>query len=122
MAARAPGDAVFITRRDAALWNLSFRPDVFGKATAANGLEGLTPSRPVAYGGFTCGQRLRLRQRESSPADAWHGLARMTLDVYSGLVNDNLNGVAERLDAGARVYSMCAHAPVIPLNAEGAGR
>jgi len=51
-----------------------------------------------------------------------HGLAGMTLDVYSGLFDDNLDGVAERLDAGARVYSMCTDAPVIPLNAESAGR
>ena len=46
----------------------------------------------------------------------------MSLDVYSGLFDDDLDGVAERLDAGARVYSMCTDAPVVPLNAESAGR
>ena len=51
-----------------------------------------------------------------------HASAAMTLDVYSGLFDDDLDGVAERLDAGARVYSMCTDAPVVPLKAEGAGR
>jgi len=30
----------------------------------------------------------------------------MTLDVYSGLFDDDLDGVAERLDAGARVLDV----------------
>ena len=51
-----------------------------------------------------------------------HASAAMTLDVYSGLFDDDLDGVAERLDAGARVYSMCTDAPVVPLKAESAGR
>ena len=51
-----------------------------------------------------------------------HASAAMTLDVYSGLFDDDLDGVAERLDAGARVYSMCTDSPVVPLNAESAGR
>lgn len=51
-----------------------------------------------------------------------HASAAMTLDVYSGLFDNDLDGVAERLDAGARVYSMCTDAPVIPFNAESAGR
>ncbi len=46
----------------------------------------------------------------------------MTLDVYSGLFDDDLDEVAERLDAGARVYSMCTEASVMPMTAEGAGR
>ncbi len=51
-----------------------------------------------------------------------HASAAMTLDVYSGLFDDDLDGVTERLDAGARVYSMCTDAPVVPLTAESAGR
>jgi len=46
----------------------------------------------------------------------------MTLEVCSALFDDDLDGVAERQDAGARVYSMCTDAPVVPLTAESAGR
>ncbi len=45
----------------------------------------------------------------------------MTLDVYSGLCDDDLDGAAEGLDAGARVYSMCTATPVVPLTTGGAG-
>jgi hypothetical protein len=51
-----------------------------------------------------------------------HASAAMTLDVYSGLFDDDLDGVAERLDASARVYSMCTETPFVPLTAESAGR
>ena len=51
-----------------------------------------------------------------------HASAAMTLDVYSGLFEDDLDGVAERLDAGARVYSMCTETPILPLTVESAGR
>ena len=51
-----------------------------------------------------------------------HASAAMTLDVYSGLFEDDLDGVAERLDAGARVYSMCTDAPIVLLTAESADR
>jgi len=33
-----------------------------------------------------------------------HASAAITLDVYSGLFDDDLDGLAERLDVGARVY------------------
>ena len=51
-----------------------------------------------------------------------HARAAMTRDVYSDLFDDDLDGVAERLDAGARGYSMCTDAGVMPLTAESAGR
>ena len=51
-----------------------------------------------------------------------HASAAMTLDVYSGLFEDDLDGVAERLDADARVYSMCTDTPIVLLTAESAGR
>ena len=46
----------------------------------------------------------------------------MTVDVYSGLFDDDLDGVAERLDEGARVFSMCTETPFVPLTGESAGR
>ena len=53
---------------------------------------------------------------------AEYASAAMTLDVYSRLFEDDLDGVAEPLDAGARVYSMCTDAPILPRTAESAGR
>jgi hypothetical protein len=35
-----------------------------------------------------------------------HASAAMTLDVYSGLFDDDLDGVADRMDK-AHVYSLC---------------
>lgn len=44
------------------------------------------------------------------------------IDAASGLFDDDLDGVAERLDADPRVYSMCTDASVVPRTAESAGR
>lgn len=38
-----------------------------------------------------------------------HASAAMTLDVYAGLFDDDLDGLADRMDA-ARVYSACTEA------------
>jgi len=120
MAGKAPGDVVFTTRRGAVLRNLNFRRDVFDAAATAAGLEGLTPHElrhTAASLAVSAGANVKAVQRMLG-----HASAAMTLDVYSGLFDDDLDGVAERLDAGARVYSMCTEAPVVPLNAESAGR
>ena len=120
MAGKAPGDLVFTTRRGAVLRNLNFRRDVFDAAATAAGLEGLTPHElrhTAASLAVSAGANVKAVQRMLG-----HASAAMTLDVYSGLFDDDLDGVAERLDAGARVYSVCTDAPVVPLNAESAGR
>lgn len=45
-----------------------------------------------------------------------HASAAMTLDVYSGLFDDGLGGLAERMDAAAAdVYPMCTGAEVVAL-------
>lgn len=47
-----------------------------------------------------------------------HKSAAMTLDVYSGLFDDDLDGVAEHLDAAARVSGVplvCPEATVTSL-------
>lgn len=49
-----------------------------------------------------------------------HKSAAMTLDVYSGLFDDDLDGVADRLDADAHVYSLCTDADVVKLPETGA--
>jgi integrase len=120
MAGKAPGDVVFTTRRGAVLRNRNFRRDVFDAASTAAGLECLTPHElrhTAASLAVSAGANVKAVQRMLG-----HASAAMTLDVYSGLFDDDLDGVAERLDAGARVYSMCTDAPVLPLNAESAGR
>ena len=120
MAGKAPDDVVFTTRRGAVLRNLNFRRDVFDAAATAAGLEGLTPHElrhTAASLAVSAGANVKAVQRMLG-----HASAAMTLDVYSGLFDDDLDGVAERLDAGARVYSMCTDAPVVPLTAESAGR
>jgi hypothetical protein len=46
-----------------------------------------------------------------------HASAAMTLDVYSGLFDDDLDGLAERLDASvADAYPLCTGAEVIELS------
>jgi integrase len=120
MAGKAPDDLVFTTRRGAVLRNLNFRRDVFDAAATAAGLEGLTPHElrhTAASLAVSAGANVKAVQRMLG-----HASAAMTLDVYSGLFDDDLDGVAERLDAGARVYSMCTDAPVVPMTAESAGR
>jgi hypothetical protein len=49
-----------------------------------------------------------------------HASAAMTLDVYSGLFDDDLDAVAERLDA-AHVPPACPEAKVTDLAAHRAG-
>lgn len=43
----------------------------------------------------------------------------MTLDLYGHLLPDQLDEVADRLDAAARaaVYPMCTRADIIPMSA-----
>jgi hypothetical protein len=39
----------------------------------------------------------------------------MTLDVYAGLFDGDLDGVGDRMDE-ARVYSVCTQADVMPID------
>jgi integrase len=120
MAGKAPDALIFVSRRGAVLRNLNFRRDVFDHAATAVGLDGLTPHElrhTAASLAISAGANVKAVQRMLG-----HASAAMTLDVYSGLFEDDLDGVAERLDAGARVYSMCTDAPIVLLTAESAGR
>jgi integrase len=47
-----------------------------------------------------------------------HASAAMTLDVYSGLFDDDLDAVADRLDAARAVpavFPVCSDAPAVPI-------
>jgi integrase len=120
MAGKPPDALIFVSRRGAVLRNLNFRRDDFDPAATAVGLDGLTPHElrhTAASLAVSAGANVKAVQRMLG-----HASAAMTLDVYSGLFEDDLDGVAERLDVGARVYSVCTDTPIVPPTAESAGR
>lgn len=89
-------DLVFTTWHGKPLRNLNFRRDVFDKAAADAGLSGLTPHdlrHTAASLMVSAGANVKAVQRALG-----HASAAMTLDVYSGLFDDDLDGVAARLD------------------------
>jgi integrase len=92
-----PPDAlVFTTWRGKPLRNLNFRRDVFDKAAGDAGLAGLTPHElrhTAASLAVSAGANVKAVQRMLG-----HASAAMTLDVYSGLFDDDLDGVAAKLD------------------------
>jgi len=93
---KSPGDLVFTTWRGKPLRNLNFRRDVFDRAAEDVGLAGLTPHvlrHTAASLAVSAGANVKAVQRMLG-----HASAAMTLDVYSGLFDDDLDGVAERLD------------------------
>jgi integrase len=71
-------------------------PDVFDKAAEDAGLAGLTPHElrhTAASLAVSAGANVKAVQRMLG-----HASAAMTLDVYSGLFDDDLDSVAARLD------------------------
>lgn len=109
VAGKAPDDLVFTTWRGLPLRNLNFRRDVFNQAAVDAGLgewvEG--PKRPL-YRGVTP-HELRhtaasLAAKEGAKVSAvqkmlGHSSAKMTLDTYTHLFDDELEGVADRFPA-----------------------
>ena len=94
-----PDDLVFTTWRGKPLRNLNFRRDVFDRATADVGLAGLTPHElrhTAASLAVSADANVKAVQRMLG-----HASAAMTLDVYSGLFDDDLDGVGERLNRAA---------------------
>ena len=97
IAGKAPDDLVFTGRRGGLLRNLNFRRDHFDAAATAAGLDGLTPHElrhTAASLAVAAGANVKAVQRMLG-----HASAAMTLDVYAGLFDDDLDGVADRLDA-----------------------
>jgi integrase len=93
---KSPDDLVFTTWRGKPLRNLNFRRDVFDKAAEDAALAGLTPHElrhTAASLAVSAGANVKAVQRMLG-----HASAAMTLDVYSGLFDDDLDGVAERLN------------------------
>jgi integrase len=105
VAGKAADDLVFATQRGRVLRNRNFRRDHFDHAAAAAGLDGLTPHElrhTAASLAVSAGANVKAVQRMLG-----HASAAMTLDVYSGLFEDDIDQVAERLNAQAGVYGMC---------------
>jgi integrase len=77
--------------------NLNWRRDVFDPAARDAGLEGLTPHElrhTAASLAVAAGAKIK-----SVQAMLGHASAAMTLDVYAGLFDTDLDGVADRMDS-----------------------
>lgn len=111
VAGKGPEDLLFTTRRGAVLRNLNFRRDVLDQAAKDAGVPGLTPHElrhTAASLAVSAGANVKVVQRMLG-----HESARMTLDVYSDLFEDDLDQVAERMDSAARVHELCTDAEVL---------
>ena len=100
--------------------NHNFRSRVFVPAAKQIGMPGLTPHdlrHTAASLAVQAGANVKAVQRMLG-----HASAAMTLDVYAGLFGDDLDAVADRLDAAAaaaRADSLRTEAPkpdVLPLD------
>ncbi|HSE70232.1 MAG TPA: site-specific integrase, partial [Nocardioidaceae bacterium] len=123
VAGKAPDDLVFTTTRGDVMRNHNFRSRVFVPAAERIGMPGLTPHdlrHTAASLAVQAGANVKAVQRMLG-----HASAAMTLDVYAGLFGDDLDAVADRLDAAAsraRADSLRTAAPnadVLPLDLGG---
>jgi integrase len=99
IAGKRPDDLVFTTPRGEVMRNHNFRSRVFAPAAKKIGMPGLTPHdlrHTAASLAVQAGANVKAVQRMLG-----HASAAMTLDVYAGLFNDDLDVVADRLDAAA---------------------
>jgi integrase len=113
IAGKGPDDLVFTTWRGKPLRNLNFRRDVFDAAAADANLHHLTPHElrhTAASLAVSAGANVKAVQRMLG-----HASAAMTLDVYSGLFDDDLDGVADRMDSLPGVSNLCQDATVTEL-------
>jgi integrase len=118
-AGKRPADLVFTAPEGGVLMLHNWRRRVFDPAARAAGLDGLTPHElrhTAASLAVAAGANVKAVQRMLG-----HASAAMTLDVYSGLFDDDLDTVAERMDQaataarGAGVPSARPEARVTPL-------
>lgn len=113
MAGKAADDLVFTTWHGKPLRNLTFRRDVFDLAAADANLHHLTPHElrhTAASLAVSAGANVKAVQKMLG-----HSSAAMTLDVYSGLFDDDLDGVADRIDAAAERVKNVSQAEVVNL-------
>ncbi|MEO9152527.1 MAG: tyrosine-type recombinase/integrase [Lapillicoccus sp.] len=122
MAGKSPDEYVFTSPSGSVLRLMNFRRRCFDQAAVMAGLDGLTPHElrhTAASLAVSAGANVKSVQRMLG-----HASAAMTLDVYSGLFDDDLDMVAERLDeaaASARVPRVRPEATVADLNTRRSG-
>jgi hypothetical protein len=110
------GDLVFTAPAGGVLRLQTFPRRSFDPAARSVGLAGLTPARAEAHGRVSRGECRG--QPETLQRMLGHKSAAMTLDTDSGLYGDDLDAVAERLDAAtqiSRVPLVCPEATVTPI-------
>jgi integrase len=116
LAGKGPDDLVFPSPRGTVLRFQNFRRRCFDRAASSVGLAGLVPhelrhtaaSLAIAAGASIKGVQSMLG----------HASATVTLDRYGHLFGDELDAVADRLDAAARaprVPQMCPEGAVVPI-------
>lgn len=115
MAGKAPGDLVFTAPSGGPLRLSNYRQRVFTPAARAAGLDGLTPHdlrHTAASLAVAAGANVKAVQRMLG-----HASAAMTLDVYSGLFDDDLDAVADRMDDSRESLAAVLRpfAKIIPL-------
>ncbi|HEY4605903.1 MAG TPA: tyrosine-type recombinase/integrase [Blastococcus sp.] len=99
VAGRLPDELLFTGPGGGMLRVGNFRRRVFDEAARQAGLDGLTPHElrhTAASLAVSAGANVKAVQRLLG-----HASAAMTLDVYSGLFDDDLDAVADRLDEAA---------------------
>jgi integrase len=97
LAAKGPDDLVFASRAGTPLRVQSVRRGWFDRSAASAGVPGLTPHElrhTAASLAIASGGNYKVIQSMLG-----HGSAAMTLDLYGHLFGDDLDTVAERLDA-----------------------
>jgi len=123
MAGKTPDALVFTAPEGGVLLLRNFRRRAFNPACLAAGLDGLTPHdlrHTAASLAVAAGANVKAVQRMLG-----HASAAMTLDIYSGLFDDDLDGVAERLEAASAdslADSVRTGAPVVGLDGHRASR
>jgi integrase len=120
---KRPDDLIFTAPEGGVLMLRNWRRRVFEPAAQVAGLDGLTPHglrHTAASLAVAAGANVKAVQRMLG-----HASAVMTLDVYAGLFDDDLDAVADRLGAaadaasgalaGAGVPPVCPRDSVVPL-------
>jgi len=116
IAGRTQDGLVFTAPWGGVLRVQNFRRGSFDKAARQVGLDGLTPHElrhTAASLAISAGANI-----EAVQAMLGHASATLTLDRYGHLFGDDLDAVADRLDAAARdslVPPVCPDATVIPI-------
>lgn len=121
MTGKGPDDLVFPSPAGGVLRNSNFRHRTFDPAARAAGLDGLTPHdlrHTAASLAVSAGANVKAVQRMLG-----HASASMTLDVYAGLFDDDLDAVADRMDAASSeslADFLRTNASVVNINAAAA--